>query len=318
VNTTEENEGVVDEAETRQPRSNAMAIVREPELGERDIAVRIAVASGKGGTGKTTVATNLAWVAAEERTSVVFLDCDVEEPNGQIFLRPAVTRRERVTVPVPEVDPAVCDLCGQCGEICEFSAIVCVGEKVLVFPSLCHSCGGCNLVCAVSAITEVPRGVGTLITGGRGALRYLQGLLDIGEAVSPAVIRAVKTEAGEAELVIIDAPPGTACPAVEAIRGCDRVLLVTEPTPFGLHDLELAVETVRCLDIPCQVVINRAGLDGAATREYCRREGVEIVAELPDSRCIAEAYSRGELAAEVDPGFRDRFRALLASVESAR
>jgi MinD superfamily P-loop ATPase len=279
--------------------------------------VRVAIASGKGGTGKTTVATNLAWVAAQAEKSVVYLDCDVEEPNGQIFLKPIVDWRKPVTVAVPRVDPVVCDLCGQCGEICQFSAIVCVGQKVLLFPELCHSCGGCDLVCPLTAITEVPRGIATVTAGHKGSLRYFQGLLNIGEAMSPPVIRAVKEEAPEAELVIVDAPPGTACPVVEAVRGCDHVLLVTEPTPFGLHDLELALGTVQSLEIPCEVVINRAGLNGSKTEEFCRRKGVEVVAEFPDSRRVAEAYSRGELASEKDPDIRDRYRSLLTHIEDS-
>lgn len=279
--------------------------------------MRVAIASGKGGTGKTTVATNLAWVAAQQEKSVVYLDCDVEEPNGQIFLKPIADWRKPVTVAVPRVDPVVCDFCGQCGEICQFSAIVCVGQKVLVFPELCHSCGGCDLVCPLSAITEVPRGIATVMAGHTGSLRYFQGLLNIGEAMSPPVIRAVKAEAPEAELVIVDAPPGTACPVVEAVRGCDHVLLVTEPTPFGLHDLGLALETVQSLEIPCEVMINRAGLNGSATEEFCRRKGVEVVAEFPDSRRVAEAYSRGELASEKDPEIRDLFRTLLTHIEDS-
>ncbi len=277
--------------------------------------MRVAVASGKGGTGKTTVATNLAWVAAQEERSVVYLDCDVEEPNGQIFLKPIVNWCKPVTVSVPRVDAKVCDLCGLCGEICQFSAIVPVGEKVLVFPELCHCCGGCDLVCPLCAITEVPRGIGTLTASQSGSMQYFQGLLNIGEAMSPPVIRAVKAEAREADLVIVDAPPGTSCPVVEAVRDCDLVLLVTEPTPFGLHDLELAIETVQKLEIPCEVVINRAGLNGAATKELCHRKGVEIVAEFADDRRIAEAYSRGELAAEVDSDIRDQYRSLLAHIE---
>ena len=279
--------------------------------------MRIAVASGKGGTGKTTVAVNLACVLADSGQTVQYLDCDVEEPNGQIFLKPIADWRKPVTVAVPRVDPDVCDLCGQCGKICQFSAIVCVGQKVLVFPELCHSCGGCDLVCPLSAIAEVPRGIATVMAGHKGSLRYFQGLLNIGEAMSPPVIRAVKEEAPEAELVIVDAPPGTACPVVEAIRGCDHVLLVTEPTPFGLHDLELALETVQSLEIPCEVVINRAGLNGSATQEFCRQKGVEIVAEFPDSRRVAEAYSRGELASEKDPEIRDLFRSLLTHIEDS-
>jgi len=277
--------------------------------------VKIGIASGKGGTGKTTVATNLARVAAQLGQRVAYLDCDVEEPNGQIFLRPDVTWRQPVTLPVPRVDTERCDLCGECGEICEFSAIVPVGSKVLIFPQLCHSCGGCRLVCPLQAITETPREVATLTGGEVDGVTYLQGLLNIGEAMSPPVIRALKAVAPQAELVIVDAPPGTACPVVEAVKGCDKVLLVTEPTPFGLHDLELALDTIGCLGIPCEVVVNRSGAHSVAIRELCRGRGVEIAAELPDSRSIAEAYSRGEMAVEVDSGFHDRFLALLHHIE---
>ena len=278
-------------------------------------SVKIAIASGKGGTGKTTVATNLAWVAAQQGHSVAYLDCDVEEPNGHIFLQPEVKWRQPVTLPLPRVDPEVCDLSGECGEICEFSAIVLIGSRVLVFPQLCHSCGGCRLVCPLKAITEIPREVATLMGGEVGGVEYLQGLLNIGEAMSPPVIRALKMVAPQAELVIIDAPPGTSCPVVEAVRGCDKVLLVTEPTPFGLHDLELALDTVGRLGIPCEVVVNRAGLNGVATRELCSSRGVEIAAELPDKRSIAEAYSRGEMAVDADPDFYGRFLTLLHHVE---
>jgi MinD superfamily P-loop ATPase len=278
--------------------------------------VRVGIASGKGGTGKTTVATNLARVAALEGREVVYLDCDVEEPNGQIFLQPEVTWRRPVTLPVPKVDTDACDLCGQCGEICAFSAIVPISATVLVFPQLCHSCGGCRLACPLQAITEVPREVATLMGGRADGLEYLQGLLNIGEAMSPPVIRALKAVAPQAELVIVDAPPGTSCPAVEAIQGCDRVLLVTEPTPFGLHDLELMLDTVDRVGIRCDVVVNRAGINGDATVKLCRRRGVEIAAELPDRRGIAEAYSRGIMAVEADPEFRDRFVELLHRVES--
>lgn len=277
--------------------------------------MRIGIASGKGGTGKTTVATNLARVAATAGRRVVYLDCDVEEPNGQIFLRPDEQWHRPVTLPVPRVDEESCDHCGTCGEICEFSAIVPIGNKVLVFPQLCHSCGGCRLACPQYAITEVPREVATLMGGEVDGLAYLQGLLNIGEAMSPPVIRALKAVAPQAELVIVDAPPGTSCPVVEAVGGCDRVLLVTEPTPFGLHDLELAIDTVGKLGIPVEVVVNRAGSNMEATRALCEKRGVEIAAELPDDRSVAEAYSRGELAVDVDPAFSDRFLALLAHVE---
>jgi MinD superfamily P-loop ATPase len=280
--------------------------------------VRLAVASGKGGTGKTTVATNLAWVASHTGCSVAYLDCDVEEPNGQIFLKPAVHRRTPVTVPVPRVDHELCDQCGDCGELCQYSAIVCLGNRVLVFPELCHSCGGCSLVCAPSAITEVDREIATLLVGESGSVQYVQGLLKIGEAMSPPVIRAVKAKAPRADLVIVDAPPGTSCPVVESIKDCDCVLMVTEPTPFGLHDLELALDMAEAVGVRCVVVVNRAGGHGSATRELCRSRGIEIIAELPGDRRVAEAYSRGVLASEAIPEFHDRFLSLLARVRELR
>jgi MinD superfamily P-loop ATPase len=280
--------------------------------------VRVGIASGKGGTGKTTVATNLARVATMEGLGVLYLDCDVEEPNGQIFLKTEERWRHPVTLPVPRVDAETCDLCGRCGDICRFSAIVPIGERVLVFPQLCHSCGGCRLACPLQAITEVPREVG-ILTGGRlNGTEYLQGLLNVGEAMSPPVIRALKAVAPQAELVIVDAPPGTSCPMVEAVQGCDRVLVVTEPTPFGQHDLGLALDTIETLGIRCDVVVNRSGANDGATGDLCRDRGVDIIAELPDRRAVAEAYSRGELAVDADPEFRRRFISLLHRVlESA-
>ena len=233
--------------------------------------MKIAIASGKGGTGKTTVATNLAHVAARNGQSVAYLDCDVEEPNGRIFLQPEITHSKAVHMLIPQVDEAKCTLCGKCAQICQYSAIVRLGKKVLTFPELCHACGGCSLVCSDDAITEVPREVGLLETGQAGSIQFVQGTLNIGEAKSPPVIKAVKTAAPEVDLVIVDAPPGTSCPVIESLRGCDSVVLVTEPTPFGLNDLKLAVEMVRALEMPFAVVINRAGIGDRAVHEYCNQ-----------------------------------------------
>jgi MinD superfamily P-loop ATPase len=257
--------------------------------------MQITVASGKGGTGKTTVATSLAHVASGNGETVAYLDCDVEEPNGHIFLKPDIAHRESVTTLVPQVDEARCQHCGECGELCQYSAIVCIGQRVLVYPELCHACGGCRLVCPEDAVTEVPREVGVLETGSAGAVQFVQGVLNIGEAMSPPVIKAVKAAAPSADLVIIDAPPGTSCPVIESVRGSDFVLLVTEPTPFGLYDLRLAVEMVRALKLPFGVVINRAGVGDQAVHRYCRSERINILAEIPDDRRVAEAYSRGEM-----------------------
>ena len=212
--------------------------------------MNIAIASGKGGTGKTTIATNLSLARAEKGERVTLADCDVEEPNCHIFLKPRIVYSEAVTVQKPEVIEDRCTGCGICGEVCEYNAIAVIKKKVLIFPELCHSCGACSLLCPENAIAETPRHVGMLEKGTSSNLSFIQGLLNIGELMSPAVIHAVREAAGSDGHVVVDAPPGTSCPVIEAVKGSDFVLLVTEPTPFGLHDLTLAVGMVRELDIP--------------------------------------------------------------------
>ena len=278
--------------------------------------MKIAIASGKGGTGKTTVATNLAYVASRNGQSVAYLDCDVEEPNGHIFLKPEITDRRPVGNLIPRVDPEKCTLCGDCGEICQYSAILRVGKKVLVYPELCHGCGGCSLVCPADAITEVSREIGVMETGRAGAVEFAQGLLNVGEAMSPPLIRAVKSFALQTALTIVDAPPGTSCPVIEAVREADFIILVTEPTPFGFHDLKLAVEMVRVLRIPFGVVVNRAGLNGTDIRSYCTARRIPVLQEIPDDRKLAEAYSRGVMACEALPEYRAMFAGLLESVRA--
>ena len=273
--------------------------------------MRIAIASGKGGTGKTTVATNLAWVAARNGWSVAYVDCDVEEPNGHLFLKPEIASSRAIGRLHPVVDDTKFTHCGLCGEICQSSAIVCVGERVLVYPELCHACGGCVLVCLPGAITEVLRDTGRLETGQAGPIRFVHGLLNIGEAMGTPLVRQVKAEAAQEDLAIVDSPPGTSCPVIESIRGADLVVLVTEPTPFGLNDLKLAMATVRAMKLPLGVVINRADSGDDQTREYCRVQDIEILSEIPDDRRVAEAYSRGVLAAEALPEIRVRFEGLV-------
>ncbi|GMU24881.1 MAG: hypothetical protein AMXMBFR13_49520 [Phycisphaerae bacterium] len=280
--------------------------------------MKIAVASGKGGTGKTTVATSLAVVAADSGQSVAYADCDVEEPNGHLFLRPKIADRRPVTRTVPEVNQANCTLCGECGEICQFSAIVCLGRTVLVYPELCHACGGCTLVCPGGAIREVHREIGRLENGRAGAIHFVHGLLHVGEAMSTPLIREVRKAVPDVALAFIDSPPGTSCPVIESVRGCDYVVLVTEPTPFGLHDLKLAVDMVRALGLFFGVVINRAGMGDMRTRDYCRAQGIEVLAEIPDDRRIAEAYSRGELACEQLESVRVLFERIWRQLQSKK
>lgn len=273
----------------------------------------IAVASGKGGTGKTTVAANLARVASDSGLPVRYLDCDVEEPNGHIFLRPTVTARRTVSLLVPAVQPDLCHACGKCAAICQYGAIALLGRRIVTFPNMCHGCGGCARVCPTGAITEIPRPIGVVEEGVAGTISFVHGRMDVGEAMAPPIIRSVKTSLPLEGLAIIDAPPGTSCPVIQSVRGADLVLLVTEPTPFGLHDLSLAVEMLRELRIPFRVIVNRAGSGDARVQQYCQREGISIVCEIPDDRRVAEAYARGILAVDAIPEYAALFERLLQS-----
>jgi len=269
--------------------------------------IRIAVASGKGGTGKTTIATNLALALDGIGTHVAYVDCDVEEPNGHIFLKPTIQRTQQVSIPVPVVDLARCTLCGACGEACRYSAILALPKTVLTFPNLCHGCGGCLLACPDDAIREVPRVTGIVEAGVSGQVVFLHGKLNVGEAMAPPVIRAVLQAAPADCTLVLDAPPGTSCPVIESIKTADVVLLVTEPTPFGLNDLKLAVEMVRQLGLPFGVIVNRVGTGDNAVFDYCRSEHIAVLLEIPNDRTIAHAYSRGEPALTALPHLRPLF-----------
>ncbi|MFZ5449905.1 MAG: ATP-binding protein [Thermodesulfobacteriota bacterium] len=261
----------------------------------------ISVASGKGGTGKTTIATNLA-VAMDE--PVYFLDCDVEEPNAHLFLHPEITQSLAFEVEVPEIDAARCTLCGKCQEICQFNAIAVLPETALTFPELCHSCGGCFLVCPEAAVLSRRRLVGQVQTGILGKISFAHGRLRVGEAMAPPLIRRVKQEAPRQGLTIIDAPPGTSCPVVTTMWGSDYAIMVTEPTAFGLNDLELAVGMSRQLNIPCGLVINRSDLGDQRVHEYAGREHVPILLEIPFDREAAEVYAQGGLLVDELPRWR--------------
>ncbi len=284
-------------------------------LGSDSKRAVIAVASGKGGTGKTTVAVSLAMALRRPGCPVRLLDCDVEEPNCHIFIKPNVEKTESVGIPVPVVDEARCNACGACGEVCQYSAIVSLKTKPLVFADLCHGCGGCAKVCPTGAIREEPRQIGVVEIGHSDGIGFVRGCLDVGHPMSPPLIRAVKKHIGSDGITIIDCPPGTSCPVIAAIRGSDYVLLVTEPTPFGLHDLKLAVETVRTLGLPFGVVINRADAGDSRTREYCASEGIRILLEIPEIRRVAEAYSRGQSALEAVPELGKAFRKLPEAIQ---
>jgi len=270
------------------------------------LALTLAVASGKGGTGKTTLAVALALAAKE----VTLLDCDVEEPNVHLFLPGENQRSQLVNVPIPQVDMSLCDACRACVDFCEFNALAVFPGKTLVFPELCHSCGGCKLVCPKQAITETNRRIGDLSFGQFGKVNWVQGRLDVGQTMSPPLIRAVLAHKGNG-LTIIDAPPGTSCPMIAAVGLSDYVLLVTEPTPFGLNDLKLAVETLRQMQKPFGVIINRFDSGDEGVEGYCLVEEIEIWMRIPQSRKIAEIYSVGGTLLDAVPEYKEQFSRIL-------
>ncbi len=276
----------------------------------------VAVASGKGGTGKTMVAVNLVLSLPDAQ----YIDCDVEAPNGHLFLHPDIQERKAVTLPVPRIDQEICTLCGECAEACEFNALAVSRKRLLVFADLCHGCGVCSYVCPEKgAISETERRIGDVESceasdGNGGQIAFAQGTLKVGERSAVPVIKAVKKYATTDRTVFLDAPPGTACPMVETVRGADYCLLVTEPTPFGLNDLELAVGVARVLDVPCGVVLNRCDIGDRAVADYCREQNIPMLMEIPFERALAVAYSRGVPWVEADPVYRERFRSLFRAI----
>jgi len=274
----------------------------------------ISVASGKGGTGKTLVATSLA-LSLRGGAKVQLLDCDVEEPNDHIFLHAAINQSQPVFLPIPKIDETKCTYCGKCAEVCAYNAIAVIKKKVLVFPELCHGCGACSYLCPESAISEEGKQIGVVETGNSEDVDFVQGRLAIGEIAAPFVIREVKKHIDPAGTVIMDIPPGTSCPVVEAVKDSDFCLLVTEPTPFGLNDLSLAVEVVRKLGITCGVVINRVGVGDEKVERYCHEQGIPILLKIPLDRKIATLYSKGIPLIQGMPEWRNAFLRLFQDIE---
>ncbi len=272
----------------------------------------ISIASGKGGTGKTTIAVNLALSLGE---NIQFLDCDVEEPNAHIFIKPQIKNKVPVYIPVPEIDLKKCNFCGRCQKVCAYNAIAVLKDNVLVFRELCHGCGACSYLCPENAIKEVDKEIGSIEIGTKDDLQFVHGILNIGEALSPPIIRAIKRYINSTRTVIIDVPPGTSCPPIESIKGTDFCILVTEPTPFGLYDLSLAVEVLRKLKIPFGVVINRSGLGDNKVYDYCDKESIPILMQIPFKKEIARAYSEGALLIEALPEYKKEFVSLYNKIK---
>lgn len=275
--------------------------------------MQIAVASGKGGTGKTIISTSLALCAPGP---IQYLDCDVEEPNGHIFLKPELTSCERCTVIVPQILEEKCTYCGKCRDICRFNAITLFAKTIMTFPEMCHSCLGCFQVCTDKAIVRSEREIGVLESGMAGNIGFVHGRMRVGEAMGVPLLKAVKKKADKEALVIIDAPPGTSCPFVEAISDADYVILVTEPTPFGLHDLKLAAEVLFNFFKPCGVIINRADLGDARVEQWCKQENIPVLLKIPFDRKVAEGYARGQTLVEIRPDLRPSLQALIQEVSA--
>lgn len=253
----------------------------------------ISIASGKGGTGKTTIAVNLARVAGE-LDNFQFIDADVEEPNAHLFLKPSLESKEAASIPVPQIDEDKCTHCGICSQICAFNALAVNPHMVLTFHELCHGCGGCAYFCPEEAIHEIPREIGFVEKGMAGNISFLHGRLNTGEAMSPPLIEATKENADSTRIAMVDAPPGTSCPVVAAVQGSNYCLLVTEPTPFGLNDLQLVVEMLKKLNIPCGVILNRADMGDDQVENYCNHENIPILMRIPWDKELASFYARGE------------------------
>ncbi len=273
----------------------------------------ISIASGKGGTGKTTIAVNLALSLPEGTVQLV--DCDVEEPNSHLFLSPSIHQVTSVGISVPRIDEMKCTYCGKCAQVCEYHAIAVILKNVLVFDELCHGCGACSYLCPEKAIFEVEREIGIIQEGSANGISFINGILNIGEPMASPVIRKAKERIQKNKIAILDAPPGTACPVIETVKGSDFCMLVTEPTPFGLNDLELAVGMLEKLGIPKGVVINKADIGDRGIWDYCKSKNIPILMEIPMDRGIAESYSKGIPFIIEKTSYISQFQELFKKVE---
>jgi MinD superfamily P-loop ATPase len=274
----------------------------------------ISIASGKGGTGKTTVAVNLSLSLL--KGTVQLIDCDVEEPNSHLFLNPSFHQVTSVGIPVPRIDESKCTYCGKCAKVCEYHAIAVILKNVLVFDELCHGCGACSYLCPEKAIFEVEREIGIVQEGNSDGISFVNGILNVGEPMASPLIRKAKGKIQRDKIVILDAPPGTACPVIETVRGSDFCLLVTEPTPFGLNDLELAVGMLEKLAIPVGVLVNKADIGDRKVWDYCKPKNIPILMEIPMDRKIAESYSKGIPIVIGDPSYITKFQSLFEKMEN--
>ena len=277
--------------------------------------MKISIASGKGGTGKTLVATSMAVSLASSGTSVTIADCDVEEPNAYLFFpERTLLERKGCLVPVPVINEARCNHCGKCSEVCAYHALAVLPETVLLFPELCHGCGACTIICPEKAVSETSRSVGELFRARSGGVEVIWGELALGEARTTPLIKAVK-DGAEGETVIVDCPPGTSCSLVESVRGTDFCLLVTESTPFGLYDLNIALRVLEKMNIPRAVLVNKSGMGDRKVYEYLKKRNIPLLMEIPMDRKIAQLYSRGEIFAEKMPKWKARFAGMVREIE---
>ena len=273
--------------------------------------MKIAVASGKGGTGKTTISVNLAL----SLNNVQLLDCDVEEPDCNIFLKLPLINQEDVFLPVPEIDIKKCIFCGKCSEFCKYNALAIFPEDALVFTDLCHGCGGCFLVCPEHALKEKKKVVGVIEYSSSSDIHFIRGVLHIGEPMATPVIKAVKKKIDKSKITVLDSPPGTACPVIETVSDCDFCILVTEPTPFGLHDVKLAVALTRILEVPCGMIINKAGIGDDAVHRFCKKESIPLLMEIPYSKTVAHLCSQGIPFVDKIPFWKERFQKVMCDIE---